>query len=436
MSEIIRSPRLALAPEQAAPETRMVGARRDQPRIASTAAPLARPLKADRRLPILAGKTVGEIHFETGQSIYVVREMWRGVHREAVKRGLLTRTDADVLDALSDQPGWKTDSAWGNVGALAGALGLALTASSSKRGDSRTTRYALTRAVDLGLLRRHRRGQGKSDEFALVFSDLADSRGTSSGCVAPSRCADDSGKNLPVQDGNPLPLQSGENLPLNRGKNFLNVPIKSGPTSAVSPTDLISNPYLQIPTTTTTASVRVRAEPKFDQTQSEGEFCAFLAAYPFNQTMDVEAAEAVFEALSIDDRLKAIRFATLYKAEIKAQNRSYPLNAVNWLRKRKFDDAERIADAKAQNAGAPCSGVFVAKGTDAWSAWQATRSRGWPVVQHGLNNGWWFPSLFPPAGFNPNGIGAGLSLAQAASAARACEGREAPKPESRDGVEI
>jgi hypothetical protein len=112
------------------------------------------------------------------------------------------------------------------------------------------------------------------------------------------------------------------------------------------------------------------------------------------------------------------------------------LNAVNWLRKRKFDDAERIADAKAQNAGAPCSRVFVAKGTDAWSAWQATRSRGWPVVQHGLNNGWWFPSLFPPAGFNPNGIGAGLSLAQAASAARACEGREAPKPESRDGVEI
>jgi hypothetical protein len=134
-----------------------VEASRDQPRIASAAASVAPPPKADRRLPTFAGKTVGEIHSETGQSIYVVREMWRGVHREAVKQGLLTRTEADVLDALSDQPGWKTDRAWGNVGTLAAKLGLAVRASSSKQGDSRTTRYALTRAVSLGLLRRHRR---------------------------------------------------------------------------------------------------------------------------------------------------------------------------------------------------------------------------------------------------------------------------------------
>jgi hypothetical protein len=71
-------------------------------------------------------------------------------------------------------------------------------------------------------------------------------------------------------------------------------------------------------------------------------------------------------------------------------------HAVNWLKARKFDEIERMADAKGQAAGAHVDQVFVAKGTDAWNAWSATRVRGWPVVQHRLNTGWRFPSLFPP----------------------------------------
>ena len=116
--------------------------------------------------------------------------------------------------------------------------------------------------------------------------------------------------------------------------------------------------------------------------------------------MDVEAAKAAFEALSIDDRLKATRFAKLYAAEIKAQNRSYPLSAVNWLRKRKFYEAERIASAKGQEVALKAMPVFVAKGTDAWYKWVShfmkTKGKPPPVVPHGDRTGWWFPSLFPP----------------------------------------
>ena len=132
------------------------------------------------------------------------------------------------------------------------------------------------------------------------------------------------------------------------------------------------------------ASVRARAEPECNQTQTDGEFSAFLMAYPFNQTMDVEAPEAAFETLSIEDRLKAIRFAKLYGADIKAQNRSHPLSAVKWLRQRKFDEAERIASAKGQGAALKATHVFVVKEADAWHKWVShhMKTKGKPPPGH------------------------------------------------------
>jgi hypothetical protein len=132
-------------------------------------------------------------------------------------------------------------------------------------------------------------------------------------------------------------------------------------------------------------------------TSSESEIEDFLEAYPFNQTMSVEAAETAFAALSIKDRLKAIRFARVYGDAIKAQNRNHPMHAVNWLKRRKFDDAERVVNAKAAAPSVSGSGIFVARGTDAWEAWSATRSKPWPFTNHGGSTGWFFPSLFPPA---------------------------------------
>jgi hypothetical protein len=99
-------------------------------------------LRAAWRLLSFAGKTVREIHLESGQSIHVVRAMWRDAVREAVKQRLLTRTDADVLDTpcptngdgkttahgetwarLPPWSGWRSQRA-GRLGATVGPRGV------------------------------------------------------------------------------------------------------------------------------------------------------------------------------------------------------------------------------------------------------------------------------------------------------------------------
>jgi hypothetical protein len=189
-------------------------------------------------------------------------------------------------------------------------------------------------------------------------------------------------------------------LPLKSGKKLLILPIKTSETSPVLLADLVSNPYFHIPTTSTsTAGACARAESEVDQSQTDDNFTDFLSVYPFDPTrMSVGAAREAFDELSIEDQLKAVRFATPYATAIKAHNRNFPVNAAKWLSDRRFDEIERILIAKARPVD--CQPVFVTRGTEAWSACAAefrrTKGKDPPQVEHEGQTGWWFSSLSSP----------------------------------------
>jgi len=175
-------------------------------------------------------------------------------------------------------------------------------------------------------------------------------------------------------------------LPLKSGKKLLILPIKTSETSPVLLADLVSNPYFHIPTTSTsTAGACARAESEVDQSQTDDNFTDFLSVYPFDPTrMSVGAAREAFDELSIEDQLKAVRFAKPYATAIKAHNRNFPVNAAKWLSERRFDEIERILIAKARPVD--CQPVFVTRGTEAWSACAAefrrTKGKDPPQVEH------------------------------------------------------
>jgi hypothetical protein len=189
-------------------------------------------------------------------------------------------------------------------------------------------------------------------------------------------------------------------MPEKSGKKLLILPIKTSETSPVLLADLVSNPYFHIPTTSTsTAGACAKAESEVDQSQTDDNFTDFLSVYPFDPTrMSVGAAREAFDELSIEDQLKAVRFATPYATAIKAHNRNFPVNAAKWLSDRRFDEIERILIAKARPVD--CQPVFVTRGTEAWSACAAefrrTKGKDPPRVEHEGQTGWWFSSLSSP----------------------------------------
>jgi hypothetical protein len=87
-----------------------------------------------------------------------------------------------------------------------------------------------------------------------------------------------------------------------------------------------------IPTTSTsTAGACARAESEVDQSQTDDNFTDFLSVYPFDPTrMSVGVAREAFDELSIEDQLKAVRFAKPYATAIKAHNRNFPVNRHNF----------------------------------------------------------------------------------------------------------
>jgi hypothetical protein len=74
--------------------------------------------------------------------------------------------------------------------------------------------------------------------------------------------------------------------------------------------------------------------PKFEE---------FLSAYPFDQTMAVDRAKGEFERLSIEERLKAVRCAKLYRSALEKRGPSVcALNATTWPERRKWLEAELV----------------------------------------------------------------------------------------------
>lgn len=176
--------------------------------------------------------------------------------------------------------------------------------------------------------------------------------------------------------------------------------------------------YISTTTTTTDSSQspgiqqrpdEAAAQPAAgDNATCEARWSEFLAAYPFNASMDLGAAEAAFSEISAKDRKAAIRAAKIYRADLAASNRKHPVSAARWLKARSFEAIGQLRRAQDEAAGGVAR-VFVAEGTPAWTAWRAQWRRlgkiGPPNSARGpdgRHNGWYFPTLFPP-GPEPTG---------------------------------
>jgi hypothetical protein len=115
--------------------------------------------------------------------------------------------------------------------------------------------------------------------------------------------------------------------------------------------------------------------------------------------MNVNEAYRLFEALSVADRRKAIRFASIYAADCKRRGKTQPRDIAGWLGTRTFDRLEMaVVPAPAgPRAGSPT--VFVGADTAGFAAWvRAGHKPGLNFSRCPMTGatGWWFPSKFPP----------------------------------------
>jgi hypothetical protein len=186
--------------------------------------------------------------------------------------------------------------------------------------------------------------------------------------------------------------------------------------SANGDTSLYWDKLYNIPSTTTLVSPSPARASQDDQPSEANEspkgafdgFQELLRSYPFDSTMGLDEAERLFDALSVKDRLKAIRFAKIYAGDLKRRGRSQPRDIAAWLKSRAFDRIAASMDEKARSAGLKNAQVFVARGTDAWKAWASTRAKPFPVSEHGGKTGWWFASLYPPRATGPPAASSGV----------------------------
>jgi hypothetical protein len=124
-------------------------------------------------------------------------------------------------------------------------------------------------------------------------------------------------------------------------------------------------------------------------------FEEFASKFPFSESMSRGGAWREFARLCPSDQELAIVGAAKYASACERQGIKLPRHAATWLRDREFDEGRR-AEKSLTAAGANAR-VFVARGTEAWMAWAATRARPFPSIEHDGETGWWFPSLFPLA---------------------------------------
>jgi hypothetical protein len=124
-------------------------------------------------------------------------------------------------------------------------------------------------------------------------------------------------------------------------------------------------------------------------------FEEFVSKFPFNESMSRGAAWREFAKLCPSDQELAIARASKYAGGCERHGSKHPRHAATWLRDREFDEGKRAEKSLAvERANVP---VFVARGTEAWMAWAATRTKPFPPIDHDGKSGWWFPTLFPPA---------------------------------------
>ena len=126
---------------------------------------------------------------------------------------------------------------------------------------------------------------------------------------------------------------------------------------------------------------------------------AFVATYPIDPTMSFVAIRAEGAKLSQGDRDRALKAAQVYRAAIEKRGGRNAVQAVVWLRGRRFDEIGRLAGVDRNSKF-----VFVAEGSPEWAARVAA---GHPPTLKTANpsdarrDGWHFPAAAhdrPPPG--------------------------------------
>lgn len=120
-------------------------------------------------------------------------------------------------------------------------------------------------------------------------------------------------------------------------------------------------------------------------------FQAFWDSYPTDSLMSKKAAFAAFQKLSAEDVEDLMSSLAGFRSYCSQHPDYRPVHAVRYITQRR--DEGFIAFAKKTAAQ-----VRVEKGTPQWTAWERhyRETRGTTPPLDGKNEGWWFPSEYPP----------------------------------------
>ncbi len=157
--------------------------------------------------------------------------------------------------------------------------------------------------------------------------------------------------------------------------------------------------YLSSPSSDLEAE-RERERKADFQKRLDEDWGRLLKAYPVTGAMDLTLAKRELGRLSLGDRGEAIRWASVYAAEVRAAKRSHPKEVWRWLADRDFERIAELRQARAEKGGDARPRTFVEFGTPAFAAW--ARAKGKPIEamlttrNEAGKVGWWFPTLFPP----------------------------------------
>ena len=269
-------------------------------------------------------------------------------------------------------------------------------------GFGRTTVFrCLGTLRDLGLLESETgflRSGGRRSQGRLVLSATASAMPATHASDAPAPDGEkegSSGAGLPGGEVVREPDQGSSGAGLPDGE-VVREP-NQGSSGADLPT-LCSNSLVIYPPNPPSAVEAETGEREGDDAQPQ--FEKFQRSYPFDASMRISEARKAFEALSLRDRARALRWGAAYAADLERRGATRPVDAARWLRERRFDDVEAVKGVQAKAQGLSGPRVFVAKGTRAWGAWVSHGHKPGLTCGSGTAGdsrvGWWFPSLWPP----------------------------------------
>ena len=308
---------------------------------------------------------------------------WHRAVLAAHQRGEINSRAVVVGLAVSTFGNNKTTESFPSVASIADRVGAAVHGK-----DCRSVRYALDALRRVGLIEARSRGFKKSNLYRLRLPET----GTDMSAVAGTDMPTVAGTDMPTVAGTDMPAVAGADMPAVAGADMpANLPTLTPPIELTTSTSVGTSPG---------RAGETNDDPldRCDEPQGafENRFKAFVAAFPFDATSSLIAIRKVFADLSIEDGMKAIRFAKVYAADLKAKGRTHHELAVKWITRRAFDDLEQMADARVPTPGGAAPGdlVFVSVNSSLWPALvdrnRREKGRAPPNEMSG-KRGWSFP---------------------------------------------